>query len=435
MKEKFTLEMAKGTRDFPPEEKIIRDKLINTIKGVFENYGYNPIELPILERYETLAAKYAAGEESDALKEIFTSIDNGERKLGLRFDLTVPFSRFIGMNPELKMPFKKYIMGQVFRDGPMKKGRYREFMQFDPDIVGCKSVIADAEILAIVEDVFSRLGFGCVIEVNNRKIITGIMEDLDISEKKQFDVIVSVDKLKKIGESGVEAELLAKDMGKKEIALLFKYLKTYDSFKDTLDNLKKLMKSKTGIEGIDEMEELFSYLQEYKLKDVKFIPSLARGLAYYTGPVYEAFLVGSTLTSSAAGGGRYDKMIGNFLGGEKEVPATGVSFGIEVLVEAMKEREKLVQKSLVKAYLIPIKTTKKCISIAQKLRKAGINTDMDLQGKGISNNLDYANSYGIPYVIFAGERELAEGKVKLRDMKTGKEEILSVETAIEKLKD
>ena len=434
MKDKFELQNAKGVRDFPPEEKIIRDGILNTIKDVFELYGYNPIELPVLERYETLAAKYAAGEESDALKEIFVAHDNGGRKLGLRFDLTVPFSRFIGMNPGLKMPFKKYVMGPVFRDGPLKKGRYREFIQFDPDIVGCKGVIADAEILSISEEVMRRLGFSCEIEVNDRKILTGVMEDLRISEVRQFSVIVSVDKLKKVGEEGVEAELSANKIDKKTIGLLFKYLKTYGTFDETINNLKKLMKSRTGIEGIREIEDIFEYAKDFGLKDIRFIPSLARGLAYYTGPIYEIYLKGSGITSSVAGGGRYDELIGKFLGGEKEVPATGISFGVEVLAEAVKEKQKLDRKSLVRVFVIPIKTLKRSIAIAQELRKAGIRTDMDLMERGISRNLEYADSYGIPFAIFIGERELTAGKVKLRDMQSGSEEMLSVKEVIKRLR-
>ncbi|NTV24073.1 MAG: histidine--tRNA ligase [Nanoarchaeota archaeon] len=434
MKEEFELSLAKGVRDFPPEEKILRDQILQTIKEVFELYGYNPIELPILERYETLAAKYAAGEESDALKEIFVTRDNGNRELGLRFDLTVPFSRFIGMNPDLKMPFKKYVTGQVFRDGPLKKGRYREFTQFDPDIVGCTDVIADAEIMSITETVFTKLGFECEIEFNNRKLINGILDDLKIPEKDHFSVVVSIDKFKKVGKAGVEAELLEKNMDKKAIERLFKYLEVGKTNDETLNNLKGLVKSEIGKEGVKEVEALINYSKEYGLSHVKFIPSLARGLAYYTGPIYEAFLKDSTITSSAAGGGRYDELIGKFLGGKQQIPATGISFGIEVIVEAMKEKGLAEKKSVTRAYVIPIKTRTKCIKIVQELRKAGINTDMDLMERGISKNLDYANHYKIPFVVFAGEKELSEGKVKLRDMGSGTEEMVTVAEAVKRLK-
>ncbi|MFH2020955.1 MAG: histidine--tRNA ligase [archaeon] len=426
-------EMAKGVRDFPPEEKILRDKILETIKQTLEIYGYNPIELPILERYETLAAKYAAGEESDALKEIFVTEDNGKRKLGLRFDLTVPFSRFMGLNPELKMPFKKYITGQVFRDGPLKKGRYREFTQFDPDIVGCQSVIADAETISATEAVFNKLGFDVVIEFNTRKVLLGILEDLKISEDKQFDVIVSIDKLKKYGEKEVEKELLGKGLDKGKISRLFEYLNTKKSNIETLSSLKSLVKSSIGKEGLKEIEDILGYLKAYGVTSAVFLPSLARGLAYYTGPIYEVYLKGSSITSSAAGGGRYDELIGKLQGNDKIIPATGISYGIEVIVEALKEKQSLSQKSVVSLYVIPIKTLEKSISIVQKFRKAGIKTDYDYMGRGISKNLDYANAMGIPFVIFIGEKELAENKVKLRDMKTGEEEMMSVDEVVKRL--
>lgn len=428
------MELAKGVRDFPPEEKILRDKIINTIKEVFELYGYSPIELPILERYETLAAKYAAGEESDAMKEIFITEDNGKRKLGLRFDLTVPFSRFMAMNPELKMPFKKYVTGQVFRDGPLKKGRYREFQQFDPDIVGCSDVIADAETMAVMEDVFSRLGFDIVIEFNSRKILMGILEDLKIPQKKQEAAIVSIDKLKKIGEKGVKEELISNGFDQKTSDSIISLIRTGKNNKDTLDNLKENIKSDVGKEGVKEIEDLLNYAKSYGLKHILFLPSLARGLAYYTGPIYEVFLKGSEITSSAAGGGRYDELIGKLQGTDKIIPATGCSFGIEVIVEALKEKQKLEEKSVTKVYVIPIKARDECIPIVQKLRKAGIKTDYDMMERGISKNLDFANAYGIPYVIFVGKKELEEGKVKLRDMKKGTEEMFTLENAIKKLR-
>ena len=410
MDKKFKLQSAKGVRDFPPQEKILRDRILNTIKEVFELYGFNPIELPILERYDTLAAKFTAGEESDALKEIFVTQDNGKRKLGLRFDLTVPFSRYIGLNPDVKMPFKKYITGQVFRDGPMKKGRYREFTQFDPDIVGCADVIADAEIMSITEEVFKRFGFDVEIEFNTRKLLNGILEDLKVSDEQKMSAIISIDKFKKIGEKGVRKELLEKGIDEDKISKLFVYLKPGKTNEETYQNIKKLIKSDICLEGLKEIEDLLAYIKEYDLKHVTFLPSLARGLAYYTGPVYEAFLKDSTITSSAAGGGRYDEMIGKFLGGKRVIPATGISFGIEVIVEALKEKEKLDQKTVTSVYVIPIKTRKETIKIVQKLRKSGIKTDMDLMTRGISKNLQYANTYGIPYVIFVGQRELDEGK-------------------------
>jgi len=427
------LQITKGMRDFPPEEKIVRDEIAETIKKAFQLYGFNPIETPILERYETLAAKFAAGEESDALKETFKLKDQGKRELGLRFDLTVPFCRFVGMNPNIKTPFKKYCSGNVFRDGPIKTGRYRQFMQMDPDIMGTKSMLADAEILSLTETIFSKLGFNIIIELNNRKIIDSIMELNNIPEKDRFNVIISIDKLKKIGEDNVKKELKDKGLNSKQIKSILSCFKTEKTNKKTLEDLKKLLKNET--EGLKEIEELLNYLNMFEVKNVIFNPSLARGLAYYTGPVFEVFLKNSDIISSIAAGGRYDKIIGNYLQTNKEFPATGISFGIDVITEAIKEKKTLIKKSVVKVFVIPIGTLKQSIKIIQKLREEGINTDFDITERGVSKNLQYVDSYKIPYAIFIGEDELKKKKVKLRDMDSGKESMLSIEDVIKKLKE
>jgi histidyl-tRNA synthetase len=419
--------LAKGTRDFGPKEKILRDYIVNTLKEVCENYGFNPIETPIVERYETLAAKFAAGEESDALKEIFKFKDQGNRKIGLRFDLTVPFARYIAMKKTIKMPFKKYMYGEVFRDGPLKTGRYREFTQLDPDVVGTKSMLADAEIISLLDTAFNKLGLKFYIELNNRKILDGVLLDAGIKEKDWFDITISIDKLKKIGKEGVIKELVEKGYEKKVVKEILDSLSMEKTNDKTLAKLK--IKCEIGQEGLKEMKELFEFLKILKLKTVVFDPSLARGLAYYTGPIYEVFLKDSQIISSVAGGGRYDKLIGNYLNSTEEYPATGVSFGIDVIFEAMK---KAGQKSVVQVYVIPIKTTKECTKIAKELRSKGVNTDMDLIGRGISKNLQYVDSYGIPYAIIVGQKELKQGKVKLRDMKTGKEEFLVVSKIVKK---
>ena len=426
------VELAKGTRDFSPKEKILRDQVLNTLKEVCENYGFSPIETPIIERYETLAAKFAAGEESDALEEIFVSIDNGKRKLGLRFDMTVPFSRFFALNRNLKMPFKKYLTGEVFRDGPIKKGRYRQFTQFDPDIVGVKGMIADAEILSVVDSIFSKLNLGFFIELNNRKIIEGALESAKISKSKWESATISIDKLKKIGKKGVLKELEKKEVQGMEPVL--DALTKEKTNKETLEKLRGILTSKIGKEGVKEMQELLDYLDIYNVKSAVFEPSLARGLAYYTGPIYEVFLSDSSIKSSAAGGGRYDELIGKYLGSNEIIPATGISFGIEVIIEALKEKGKAEKLSVTKVFVIPIKTQKESLKIVQQLRTAGINADIDLLERGISKNLQYANTYEIPYVLFVGQRELEEGKLKLRDMKSGKEEGFSVKEVIKRLK-
>lgn len=424
------LENAKGTRDFSPGEKILRDKIQSTLKQVCELYGFNPIETPVIEKYETLAAKFAAGDESDALKEIFVAKDNGGRKIGLRFDLTVPFSRYIALNKGIKMPFKKYMAGEVFRDGPIKTGRYRQFSQFDPDIVGCESMSAEAEILSLLDSAFSRLGLPIFIELNNKKILEGAMTDFKIKKKDWFSVTVSIDKLKKIGRKGVLAEL--KEKGFENMSSLLDMLEPEKTNKQTLKKLKENINSDIGREGVSEIAEILGYCDALKLKNILFTPFLARGLAYYTGPIFEVFLKGSEITSSIAAGGRYDKLIGNYLQSDNDVPAVGVSFGVDVIFEAM--RTKMDKKSVVEVFVIPIKTKKKTMEIVNRLRNAGINTDMDIMERGISKNLQYADSYNIPYVLFIGQKELEEGRFTLRDMKTGKETALPLDKLIEKFR-
>ncbi|MBU1111986.1 MAG: histidine--tRNA ligase [Nanoarchaeota archaeon] len=425
------LQTAKGVNDVPPEEKIIKNQLVDTLREVFELYGFAPLETPIIERYETLTAKFAAGEASDALKETFKLKDQGKRELGLRFDLTVPLARYVAMNPTMKMPFKRYEMGIVFRDGPIKAGRVRQFWQCDVDTIGTKSMLAEAEILAVVEMGFNKLKLDTEIRVNNRKLINGILNQAGIMKNKEKEeAIIAIDKLDKIGKVGVTKELQERGFKEQQVTELFKLIK-----KDiSLAQLKTKLKDPEALEGIKELEELFNYLRNMGVKTVVFDVSLARGLAYYTGTVYEAFMKNGKFTSSLAGGGRYDKMIGGFLGGNREVPAIGVAFGLTPIMEVMKAREGTMKKNLAKVYVVPIKTVKESLQIVQQLRDKGIATDFDLNGRGISKNLQYVNSLGIPYAIMIGEKELEKGKVLLRNMETGDQELLSVKEVVKKLK-
>jgi len=412
------LQTAKGTKDFPPEEKIIRNQVVDTLKTNFEKYGFAPLETPILERFETLSAKYAGG--SEILKETFKLKDQGDRTLGLRFDLTVPLARFVGMNPNLKLPFKRYEIGRVFRDGPIKLGRMRQFWQCDADVVGTKSMVADAEILSLAYDVFKQLKLNVVIKVNNRKLLNGILTEAGIDRYKD-DIILIIDKLEKIGEKGVRKELEDLGLNNEQIKNLLKLLKQKD--------LKKLkINDEEGQQGLKELQELFSYLKS----KVEFDPSLARGLAYYTGTVFEVFLKKGEIKSALAGGGRWDNMIGSYLGTNKEYPAVGIAFGLEPITETIKSKQEI--KTNTKVYLIPIQTQKQTFKIAEEFRKAGINTDLDITGRGISKNLNYANALGIPFVAFVGPDELKKKKLKLKDMKSGKEEFLTKEQIIKKIK-
>ncbi len=421
MTEKFELANAKGTRDFLPEEAILRQKVIEIFRNVFEKYGYSPLETPAIERYDVLSAKFAGG--SEILKEIFKLKDQGGRELGLKYDLTVPMCKVVGMNPNIPKPFKRYQIQPVWRDGPVKLGRYREFMQCDVDIVGTKSMLADAEVLAIANDVFRTLGLDIIIKVNNRKLINGILDYAGIGKNK-MDAILSIDKLGKFGIKTVKGELETKGFGKKQIENVLKVLKIKGGNNGVLEKAEKMMKSGEGEEGVRELKELLEYCGLMGL-EIQIDISLARGLEYYTGPVYEIYLKDSKVKSAVMGGGRYDRMIGMFIG-KGEYPATGLSFGFEPILEAMKERKKETKKTVTQVLVIPIQTLKESIKIAKTLRKLGVKTEMDLLGRGVSNNLSYANSLGIPYVIFVGKKELKSKKVKLRDMKSGKEKMLKI---------
>ena len=424
------LETAKGVRDFPPEEKIIRQQIMDKLKTVFEKYGYSPLETPIIERYDVLAAKFAAGEESDTLKETFKFEDQGKRQLGLRFDLTVPLARFVSMNPKIKMPFKRYEVGRTYRDGPIKLGRYREFWQCDVDIVGCENMLADAEIIKLSLDVFEELGLDSYIELNNRKLLNGILEYADIPNQKREQSIITIDKLKKIGIDDVKKELQKLGINNDSIKKITDVLQTTGSDNQILSKLKKIINNKIGLEGIEELEQIFDYLTPDEAKNVQLNISLARGLAYYTGPVFEGFLRKSKISSSICGGGRYDNLIGLYLGGKKQYPATGISFGLEPIIESVKLTKTELVKTVTHVYIIPIKTTKQALEIAQNLRKIGIKTDVDLIGRGLSKNLDYADKLRIPYIIIVGPKDLEKNQVTVRNMKTGKEEKVLIKNIV-----
>ena len=411
----MTLQRAKGTRDFLPEQKIVRQYIIDTLREVFELYGYSPLETPVLERYETLSSKYAGG--SEILKEVFKLKDQGNRELALRYDLTVPFSRVIAMNPQLKMPFKRYQTGPVFRDGPISTGRVREFWQCDVDIVGIKKMTADAEILSLADMAYKRLGLKVKIKINNRKILNSILKEADITENQE-DIILIIDKLYKIGVKGVKEELKSKKLTDKQINKIINLISIKGSNSKKLKELTKLEDK----EGLEEIKELLSYLKEFNTK-VEFDITLARGLSYYTGTIFEVVL-NNDLSLSLGGGGRYDDMISKFMDSKQEYPAVGISFGLDRIYNILVNKN--IKKTNTRLFIIPIQTLKESLNISQKLRENNINTDIDLNNKGISKNLDYANKLNIPYVLFIGENELKKKKLKLKDMNSGKEKFLTI---------
>jgi len=419
----MSLQLPKGTRDLKPEEAIVRNNIINTLREVFELYGYSPLETPLFERYDVLASKYAGG--SEILKETFKLKDRGKRELGLRYDLTVPMCRFVGMNPNIKMPFKRYAIGDVFRDGPVEKARYRQFTQCDVDIVGTKGMTADAEIIALTQRAFKKLGFETIIKISNRKLLNELLLYSGVNKEKFETVILTIDKLEKFGLDTVKKELKQKKIDNKIISKIIAIIDNKGNNKDKINIFKKLLKNSNGI---NEIEELISLLNILKIK-VDFDVSLARGLAYYTGTVIEVLLKDTKVKSSVAGGGRYDKMIGSFLG-KGEYPSVGISFGVDRIYDAYLDKSNEQQKTVTKVYIIPINTFKDSLKIAEELRNENVKVDIDLTGKGPSKNLKYANSLGIPYVLFIGKEELKQNKVKLKDMNSGKEQLIGAEELV-----
>lgn len=432
------LMLPRGMRDFLPEDKIVRDGIAEALRSTFELYGYAPLETPAVERLDVLASKFAGGEE--ILKESFRLNDQGGRELGLRYDLTVPLARVVGMNPQIKMPFKRYAIGNVWRDGPVAGARYREFMQADVDVVGAAGMAADAECLAVAKTALTKLGFEFEIFVNNRKLLNAVVEKAGIEKGKVETVILSIDKFDKIGQRGVENELREKKIPEARIEALMQMLSVRGENEEVLDELRNAL-GECG--GISELRELLRYCKLFDV-EVKLNVSLARGLSYYTGGIFEIFLKNSEVKSAVVAGGRYDKMIGALLGkgaaGESgsgasnQYPAVGLSFGVERLFDAMKEKQKDAakeknknpKKTNTRVYVVPVQTEAECIGFVQKLRALGINADMDIVGRGPSKNLDYADRMGIPFAIVLGRKELDKGEFALKDMESGKEKRLKI---------
>ena len=418
------LSRAKGTRDFFPEDKIVRNNVVEILRSSFEKYGFNPLETPILERLDVLSSKYAGGAE--ILKETFKLKDQGGRKLGLRYDLTVPLARLIAMNKGLRMPFKRYAVGRVFRDGPLKLGRYREFWQCDVDVVGCNDFVAEIELMNMVKDVFRQLDVEVVIKINDRRILDAVVESCGVSKSKITEVILVVDKLDKVGEDAVKRELVdSVGLDGKVCDELLERMQFEGNNGEKLDYIEKVIGEN---EGLDNLKKILDGLE-----GLKFSPELARGLAYYTGTVYEVFLKEPGkygINSSLGAGGRYDRLIGDFVGDNGKYPAVGMSFGLDVITDLLKvksEKENETRKkTITDIYVISIGCFEEAREIVKKFRNGGLNTDIDLLDRGISKNLDYASKVGIKYVVFVGKKELESKKVKLKDMESGKEKLMTV---------
>lgn len=425
------LRNLKGTGDFMPQEQRVRQEIIRKLQDVFERYGYQPLETPTICFFDVLASKYAGGAE--ILKEVYKLSDQGGRELGLRYDLTVPFAKVVGMNPEIKMPFKRYEIGKVYRDGPVKTGRSREFIQCDVDLVGVKSVMAEAELIAMAVEAYKMLGLDVYISYNNRKLLSGIIDFVGIKPELAKNVILSIDKLEKVGEESVKSELLQIGIESAKVAELFGYIKMNSG--ELLFSLSSKGGNELIKQGIKELDELNSYFEVLDIRnELRFTPSLARGLEIYTGTVWEVFLTDGSIMSSIGAGGRYDAIIGAFLGNGMDYPAVGMTFGLDVIYEALLLKEAVTEMPPVDLYIIPLGTERACMKIVMDLRNRGLKVDMEMTGRKLKKSLDFTNKQVIPYVIIVGENELKAGRVKLKDMIKGLENEVSLNDLGESVK-
>ena len=419
---------ARGMRDFLPEEVRKREHVIGVIKEVYEHYGFEPLETPAVENIETLMGKY--GEEGNQL--IFKILKRGvhegtgEADLALRYDLTVPLARVVAEYRD-KLPkfFKRYQIQPVWRADRPARGRYREFYQCDVDVLGSRSMIVEAEILTASSEVLSKLGFtDFVVRLNHRKVLTGILDAAGIAADKHGTALVALDKLDKIGSEGVlrefeEREVLNQDQGKELLAVF----EAAGSNEETLQRLERFIgESAVGSDGLKELREILSYVSS---SVVRLDPSLARGLSYYTGAIIEIQV--KDLAGSLGGGGRYDNLVGMFLG--QDIPACGFSLGLERIVLVMSERNmfpvNLLRSSAEVMIAVWRDAARDALDLASELRTQGVRVDVfpDRDAK-LGTQISYAAKRNIPFVAFIGEDERDKGLVVLKNLKSGKQETL-----------
>lgn len=412
----------RGMRDFLPEQMRKRDYVFGVLEEVFKAHGFEKIETPAIELWEVLSGKY--GEEE---KLIYKFTDRKGREVGLRYDLTVPLARVVAQyRSDIVFPFKRYQMERVWRADRPQKGRYREFYQCDVDIVGTPSMLADAEVITVIYEALKKLNFNnFVIRINNRKLISALYEKL--GEGSELEIARAMDKLDKKGREGVYEELKARGISPEgaEMVLVAMEIKDLEQARDFYGNHK----------GIQELEELFSYLKEYGISEsyFQYDPSLARGLDYYTGPIFET-VVEEPRIGSITGGGRYDRLIGIFSG--TEIPATGTSLGVERIIAVMEELNMFPEQMEPSAHVLIChfpETRKDAVRLTAQLRKEGIRADLYIGEKGLRAQIGYASDRGIPFVIIVGE-EISDGMVVLKNLREKSQETLNIEKAIFNIK-
>jgi len=448
--------IPKGTRDFGPVEMAKRNYIFNTIRSVYELYGFQQIETPAQETLQTLMGKY--GEEGDKL--LFKILNSGDYlnkitdeelserntlrlaskicEKGLRYDLTVPFARYVVMHrEELQLPFKRYQMQPVWRADRPQKGRYREFYQFDGDVVGSDSLLNEVELMQIVDTVFTRFGVRVQIKINNRKILTGIAEVIGAADKI-VDITVAIDKLDKIGIDNVNAELREDGLSDEQIQKLQPIIMLEGTNEQKLETIAQVLaSSETGLKGVEETKYILSMLnaQCSMVNEIQLDLTLARGLSYYTGAIFEVKAL-DTPMGSISGGGRYDNLTGIF--GMPGLSGVGISFGVDRIYDVLNALDLYPKDSVSATQLLFInfgeKETEYCLPILSKVRASGIRSELYPDAAKMKKQMSYANAKHIPFVVLAGDNEIAAQKVTLKNMETGEQLLVTPDELIEKVK-
>ncbi|MDD4821455.1 MAG: histidine--tRNA ligase [Bacteroidales bacterium] len=450
-----TPSIPKGTRDFSPVEMAKRNYIFNTIREVFDLYGFQQIETPALENLSTLMGKY--GEEGDKL--LFKTLNSGDflsdvtneelqdrniskltnkiSEKGLRYDLTVPFARYVVMHRnDITFPFKRFQIQPVWRADRPQKGRYREFYQCDADVVGSDSLLNEVELVQMINEVFNRLKINVCIKINNRKILSGISEIIGEADKI-VDITVAIDKLDKIGLENVKAELATKGITPEAIHTLEPILQLAGSNREKLAVLKKtLAASQTGMKGIEEIEYILDTLEQVHIaSDFELDLTLARGLNYYTGAIFEV-KAKDVQIGSISGGGRYDNLTGVF--GLDNVSGVGISFGADRIYDVLNQLDLFPASSVATTQILCVNfgeaEMRFLLPIVCQLREAGIRTEIFPEAGKMKKQMSYANNKHIPFVAIVGENEMKEGKVMLKDMTSGEQKLVSPEEMVEILR-
>ena len=418
------IQNLKGTTDYLPEEQLLRNKITDTLKSTFEVYGYMPLKTPILNYFDLLSYKY--DDDAEILNETYKLTDQGNRNLGLRYDLTIPFCKVIALNKDLHMPFKRYEIGKVFRNGPVKLGRMREFYQCDVDVVGIDSRMIEIEQLIMAKKIFDKLNIDVLIKWNNRKLMSGLIIECGINQDLIDKVISIIDHMEKISK-----EEMLKEFNKIGINNS-KALELLDIFKLTIDEYNNRFSNTTNDlikEGLKEINEIALLVKRHELENnTCFTPTLARGLSIYTGLVFEFFDKKKRITSSLGGGGRYNKIITDFIDDGNIYPACGLSFGLEPIYAILKDDKK--SNNIIDCLIIPMETQCESLELATILRDNGIKVSIEMNNRRIKKSFEFANKNNIRYVIVVGSDEIKQNKYSIKDMESGNQKLLNTKEII-----